>query len=124
MATIRGSAPFGQRLAPLYCLSQILESFVLARSMSSRMTNEGTMVGRAFYVAPELAPGHELDGGADLHSLGAVFYQLANRRLPFIADDRFACPPMPMFQGTRSPNFLRGLITHGPKVQWGRRRDG
>ena len=124
MATIHGSAPSGERLALLYRLSQVLNSFVLARSMASRMTSEGTIIGRASYVAPELAPGHDFDGGADLCSSGTVFYKLTNRRLPFIADDPFTYPAMPLFQATRSPNLLRGLITHVQKVQWGRRYDG
>ena len=124
MATIHGSAPSGERLALLFRLSQVLNSFVLARSMASRMTSEGTIIGRASYVAPELAPGRDFDGGADLYSLGTVFYQLTNRRLPFIADDPFTYPAMPLFQATHSPNLLRGLNTHVRKVQWGKRCDG
>lgn len=126
METIHGSATSGERLALLYRPSQTLNSFAVTRSMVPRMTSEGRMTGTPFYVAPELAPGDDFDGGDDLYldSLRTVFYQLTNRRLPFIADDLFTCPPMPLFQATRSPNLLRGLITHASKVQWGRRYDG
>jgi tetratricopeptide (TPR) repeat protein len=67
-----------------------LTDFGLARSVASRLTSEGTVVGTVFYLAPELALGQELDGRADLYALGVMLYELVTGRLPFLADDPVA----------------------------------
>ncbi len=64
-----------------------LTDFGLARSITSRQTTEGGMVGTVFYLPPEQAMGSELDGRADLYSLGVMLYELAAGRLPFAGDD-------------------------------------
>jgi len=72
----------GERLIPK------LMDFGLARSRNaSRLTQEGVLVGTAFYLAPEQALGQEVDGRADLYALGVVLYELATGRLPFTGDD-------------------------------------
>ena len=43
-----------------------LVDFGLARSLASRMTVEGAIVGSVYYLAPELALGQDFDGRADL----------------------------------------------------------
>lgn len=67
-----------------------LTDFGLARSVASRMTSEGTIMGTVFYLAPELALGKEFDGRADLYALGVMLYEQATGRLPFTADDPVA----------------------------------
>jgi tetratricopeptide (TPR) repeat protein/transcriptional regulator with XRE-family HTH domain len=68
-----------------------LMDFGLARSRgASRLTEEGVLVGTVFYLAPEQAMGQEIDGRADLYSLGVMLYELAAGRLPFTADDPVA----------------------------------
>jgi ABC-type oligopeptide transport system substrate-binding subunit len=67
-----------------------LVDFGLARSMASRLTSEGTIIGTVFYLAPELALGQEFDGRADLYALGVMLYELTTGRLPFTADDPMA----------------------------------
>ncbi|MGB9299858.1 MAG: protein kinase, partial [Anaerolineae bacterium] len=67
-----------------------LTDFGLARSVASRITGEGTIMGTVFYLAPELALGHEFDGRADLYALGVMLYELTTGRLPFAADDPVA----------------------------------
>ncbi|UCC76468.1 MAG: serine/threonine protein kinase, partial [Anaerolineales bacterium] len=67
-----------------------LTDFGLARSVASRMTTEGTIIGTVFYLAPELALGRDFDGRADLYALGAMLYELTTGRLPFVADDPVA----------------------------------
>jgi len=64
-----------------------LTDFGLARSLASRLTVEGAVVGTVFYMAPELALGQPYDGRADLYSLGVMLYELLAGRLPFIADE-------------------------------------
>jgi tetratricopeptide (TPR) repeat protein len=67
-----------------------LSDFGLARSVASRLTSEGTIVGTVFYLAPELALGQAFDGRADLYALGVMLYELTTGRLPFEADDPLA----------------------------------
>jgi tetratricopeptide (TPR) repeat protein len=67
-----------------------LTDFGLARSVASRISNEGTIVGTVFYLAPELALGQDFDGRADLYALGVMLYELTTGRLPFSADDPVA----------------------------------
>jgi serine/threonine protein kinase len=67
-----------------------LMDFGLARSIASRYTAEGTIVGTVFYLAPEFALGHGIDHRADLYSLGVMLYELTTGELPFIEDDPVA----------------------------------
>jgi serine/threonine protein kinase len=53
-----------------------LSDLGLALTIASRLTDEGTMVGTAFYVAPEQALGQPLDARADLYALGVLLYEL------------------------------------------------
>jgi tetratricopeptide (TPR) repeat protein len=71
------------------CAAKLVD-FGLARSMTSRLTSEGTLVGTASYLAPELALGQPYDGRADLYALGVMLYELTTGRLPFLADDPLA----------------------------------
>ncbi len=67
-----------------------LTDFGLARSVASRITDQGAIVGSVFYLAPELALGKEYDGRADLYALGVMLYELATGRLPFTAEGPLA----------------------------------
>jgi eukaryotic-like serine/threonine-protein kinase len=79
-----------------------LTDFGLARSVTSRQTTETGLTGTVFYMPPEQAMGRELDGRADLYSLGVMLYELAAGRLPFAGDDPLTvlaqhlhAPPVP-----------------------------
>jgi predicted ATPase len=67
-----------------------LMDFGIARSVASRMTTEGQIVGTVFYLAPEIALGKEFDGRADLYSLGVMLYELTTGELPFSGGDPLA----------------------------------
>jgi ABC-type oligopeptide transport system substrate-binding subunit len=67
-----------------------LSDFGLARTVSSRLTAEGTILGTVFYLAPEQALGHQIDGRADLYALGVMLYELTTGELPFTGDDPIA----------------------------------
>jgi predicted ATPase len=64
-----------------------LMDFGLARSMTSRLSADGDMVGTAYYLAPEQALGMEVDARTDLYSLGVMLYEMVTGRLPFTAGD-------------------------------------
>ena len=79
-----------------------LTDFGLARSMASRLTADGMIIGTVFYMAPEQALGKKLDGRADLYALGVMLYERVAGRLPFDAGDAVAvisqhlhAPPVP-----------------------------
>jgi non-specific serine/threonine protein kinase len=67
-----------------------LTDFGLARTVASRLTTEGAIVGTVFYIAPEQALGGEIDHRADLYALGVMLYELTTGQLPFTGDDLLA----------------------------------
>jgi tetratricopeptide (TPR) repeat protein/predicted Ser/Thr protein kinase len=67
-----------------------LMDFGLARSVASRFTSEGVVMGTVFYLAPEQALGEGIDQRTDLYSLGVMLYELTTGQLPFFDDDPVA----------------------------------
>jgi eukaryotic-like serine/threonine-protein kinase len=63
-----------------------LADFGIARaSDQSSITQAGSVLGTAAYLAPEQARGEEAGPRADIYSLGVVAYQLLSGRLPYEA---------------------------------------
>jgi eukaryotic-like serine/threonine-protein kinase len=63
-----------------------LADFGIARATDqSSITQVGSVLGTAAYLAPEQARGEEAGPRADLYSLGVVTYQLMSGRLPYEA---------------------------------------
>jgi len=67
-----------------------LMDFGIARSVASRLTTEGAILGTVFYLAPEQAMGQEIDYRCDLYALGVLLYEMTAGELPFLADDPVA----------------------------------
>jgi serine/threonine-protein kinase len=64
-----------------------LADFGIARATDqSSITQVGSVLGTAAYLAPEQARGEEAGARADLYSLGVVAYQLLSGRLPYEAN--------------------------------------
>jgi len=65
-----------------------LADFGIAKAMvgqTSQITQAGSVLGTAAYLAPEQASGAEVGPAADLYGLGVVTYQLLAGRLPYEA---------------------------------------
>jgi serine/threonine-protein kinase len=65
-----------------------LADFGIAKAMAggtSQITQAGSVLGTAAYLAPEQASGAEVGPSADLYGLGVVTYQLLAGRLPYDA---------------------------------------
>lgn len=62
----------------------------LTKRSSARITTAGLALGSGGYMAPEQARGEEVDGRADLYSLGVMAYELLVGVLPFDASEPLA----------------------------------
>jgi eukaryotic-like serine/threonine-protein kinase len=60
--------------------------FGIARAGASDMTETGSIMGTAQYLAPEQAQGQPVDARADLYSIGIVLYELLTGAPPFDAE--------------------------------------
>jgi predicted ATPase/predicted Ser/Thr protein kinase len=67
-----------------------LTDFGLARSISSRMTYDGMIVGTVLYLSPEAALRQPFDHRTDLYALGVILYELVAGCLPYMGEEPLA----------------------------------
>jgi eukaryotic-like serine/threonine-protein kinase len=61
-----------------------IADFGIARTLqATQLTQVGTVLGTAAYLAPEQAAGEQVTAAADIYSLGAVAYELLAGRTPY-----------------------------------------
>lgn len=64
-----------------------IADFGIAKAVEhTQLTQLGTVLGTAAYLAPEQATGEEVTKAADIYSLGAVVYELLTGRPPYTFD--------------------------------------
>ncbi|HVS28189.1 MAG TPA: Stk1 family PASTA domain-containing Ser/Thr kinase [Solirubrobacteraceae bacterium] len=60
--------------------------FGIARAGASDITETGSIMGTAQYLAPEQAQGRAVSASADIYAIGVVLYELTTGRVPFEGD--------------------------------------
>ncbi|HVF34996.1 MAG TPA: bifunctional serine/threonine-protein kinase/formylglycine-generating enzyme family protein, partial [Candidatus Saccharimonadia bacterium] len=79
----------------------------ISREHESRVTTQDKMIGSTGYMSPEQARRQDLDGRADIYSLGVVCYELLTGELPFHGADALSVAiahmqdPIPRLPPTR-----------------------
>ena len=63
----------------------LLTDFGIAKltTVDSELTSTGTILGSPFYMSPEQAEGHPVDGRTDIYSLGIIFYEMLTGERPY-----------------------------------------
>src|SRR6184192_2379776 len=85
-----------------------LADFGIAKATEqSSITQVGSVLGTAAYLAPEQARGEEAGASADLYALGVVTYQLISGRLPYEAG---SLTELALKQQQEAPPMLDALV--------------
>jgi serine/threonine-protein kinase len=91
-----------------------LADFGIAKAMvgqTSQITQAGSVLGTAAYLAPEQATGGDVGPPADLYGLGVVTYQLLAGRLPY---DAASLTELALLQQRQQPPRLDQLTAEVP----------
>ncbi|MBU6215014.1 MAG: serine/threonine protein kinase [Acidobacteria bacterium] len=78
----------------------------------TQLTQEGSLVGTATYLAPEQLQQVDLDGRADLYSLGVVLYECVTGRSPFDGDTAAAVALARLHTAPLDPRQVRADVPH------------
>jgi hypothetical protein len=86
----------------------------IARAAESKtLTATGTTLGTPYYLAPEQVESKNVDGRADLYSLGVIFFELLTNRLPFDSSEAINIIVMHVSEEPPSPRSFNALIPDG-----------
>ena len=80
--------------------------FGIARAGDSGMTEAGSILGTAQYLAPEQAKGHPVDERSDLYSVGVVLYEMLTGTVPFKGDSAVTVALKHVNEMPREPSEL------------------
>ena len=96
----------------------VLVDFGIAKAIgtTTKLTKTGMSIGTPHYMSPEQIRGQEVDGRADLYSLGVLFYEMLTGDVPYKATDYIAVvmkhlnepvPPLPAKSARYQPLLER-----------------
>jgi tRNA A-37 threonylcarbamoyl transferase component Bud32 len=74
---------------------------------SADLTQEGSFLGTAKYLAPEQVEGKPVDGRTDLYGLGVVLYEMMCGRVPFEADTSSATALARLHSDPQRPRLVK-----------------
>jgi serine/threonine-protein kinase len=80
--------------------------FGIARAGDSGMTEAGSILGTAQYLAPEQAKGYQVDERSDLYSVGVVLYEMLTGTVPFKGDSAVTVALKHVNEVPREPSEL------------------
>ncbi len=80
--------------------------FGIARAGDSGMTEAGSILGTAQYLAPEQAKGQPVDERSDLYSVGVVLYEMLTGTVPFKGDSAVTVALKHVNEVPREPSEL------------------
>lgn len=91
----------------------IVADFGIARAVSGYAQQTGTnmVVGTPQYFSPEQARGLQLDGRADLYSLGVTLFKAATGSLPFTGEDWYEIARQHVEERPPRPRTLNPLLS-------------
>ncbi len=84
--------------------------FGLAKNTDSDLTQSEVIMGTAKYMSPEQATGGDVDVRSDLYSLGAVLYELATGKPPFIGESPTAVIYQHVHHQPRAPREINPAV--------------
>lgn len=78
---------------------------------TSRATQAGALMGTPYYMSPEqFADGHDVDGRADVYSLGVILYECVTGRPPFVVDTLAQLAKKVMLDEPEPPSTLQSSL--------------
>jgi serine/threonine-protein kinase len=91
----------------------VVADFGIARAVSGYVQETGTnmVVGTPQYFSPEQARGLQLDGRADIYSLGVTLYRVATGTLPFDGQDWYEIARQHVEDRPRKPRSLNPEVS-------------
>ena len=79
----------------------------------TQLTRPGVVFGTPYYMSPEQASGGQLDGRADVYSLGVLLYEMITGSLPFEADTYMGVLTKHMFESPTRPSVRAAGVQLG-----------
>jgi eukaryotic-like serine/threonine-protein kinase len=99
-----------------------IADFGIARTMqATQLTQVGTVLGTAAYLAPEQASGEPVTAAADIYALGAVAYELLSGRTPYRFETLTELivkqqePPPPLERSPELDAVVRRCLAYKPE---------
>ena len=90
-------------------------------SEETEIADDGHLMGTIDYIAPEQVTGGEIDGRADVYSLGCVFYECLVGQPPFRRDSDIAVVFAHLEAGPPPPSAQRPELPAAPSPKHGAR---